>query len=221
MWWGPLEGLKAATHDRISALSVVRSFAPGEIVFLQGDDAFSFYIVQSGRFEVEVSTPDGETMQLRIHGPGAHFGEMALLDQRLGRTGTVRAIERSSALVITAELFAELRVMDPGIDRSLITALCDLVVLLTQERTDQAFLTADRRLARRLNALTMIYAAPNSRDDEAVSIPVTQEHFASAVGATRTTINRLLGDLAAKGVLERSRNRIVVTDRRALRALAY
>ncbi len=206
--------------ERVASSSVVKKFAAGEVVFYQGDAAHTLYVVQTGRFEVEVATPEAETLQLRIHVPGDHFGEIPLLDSRLTRTGTVRAIEPSSALLVNAEMFAELRLSDPGIDRALIASLCDLVVVLTQERSDHTFLPTDRRLAKRLLALTEIYSSPQATDDEHVSIPVTQEHFATAVGSTRPTINRMLGELAAKGVIERSRNRIVVIDRRQLKSLA-
>jgi CRP/FNR family transcriptional regulator, cyclic AMP receptor protein len=220
MWWGPFSGVNEAVLDRVAAGSVVKRYQPGEVVFHQGDQAHTLYVVQSGRFEVEVSTPDAETLQLRIHGQGDHFGEIPLLDARLKRTGTVRAIEPSSALLVNAEMFAELRRSDPGVDRALVVSLCDLVALLTQERTDHAFLPADRRLAKRLFALAEIYSSPSGTDVDHVSIPVTQEHFATAVGSTRPTINRLLGELAAKGIIQRSRNRIVVVDRRQLRLLA-
>jgi CRP/FNR family transcriptional regulator, cyclic AMP receptor protein len=220
MRWGPFSGVNSTVLERVAAGSVVKKFAAGEIVFHQGDRAHTLYVVQTGRFEVEVSTPEAETLQLRIHVPGDHFGEIPLLDSRLVRTGTVRAIEPSSALMVNAEMFAELRQSDPAIDRALITALCDLVVLLTQERSDHTFLTTDRRLAKRLLALSEIYSSPTGGDNEKVSIPVTQEHFATAVGSTRPTINRMLGELAAKGIIERSRNRIIVVDKRQLRLLA-
>jgi CRP/FNR family transcriptional regulator, cyclic AMP receptor protein len=220
MRWGPFSAVSPAVLERVAAGSVVKKFQTGEIVFHQGDPAHTLYVVQSGRFEVEVSTPEAETMQLRIHIPGDHFGEIPLLDSRLTRTGTVRAIEPSTALMVNAEMFAELRRSDPAIDKALIKSLCDLVVMLTQERSDYTFLPTDRRLAKRLLALAEIYSSPTGGEDQPVSIPVTQEHFATAVGSTRPTINRMLGELAAKGVIERSRNRIVIVDRHQLRLLA-
>jgi CRP/FNR family transcriptional regulator, cyclic AMP receptor protein len=220
MRWGPFSAVSQVMLDRAMAGSVVRTFRAGEVVFHQGDRAHTLYVVQTGRFEVEVSTPEAETLQLRIHVPGDHFGEIPLLDPRLTRTGTVRAIEPSSALLLNADMFAELRRNDPAIDRALIQSLCDLVVVLTQERTDDAFLSTDRRLAKRLLELADIYSSPTLASNEKVSIPGTQEHFATAVGATRPTVNRMLGELAAKGAIERSRNRITVLDRQMLRSLA-
>jgi CRP/FNR family transcriptional regulator, cyclic AMP receptor protein len=220
MRWGPFSAVGPVMLDRVLTGSVVKTFRAGEIVFHQGDRAHTLYVVQTGRFEVEVSTAEAETLQLRIVVPGDHFGEIPLLDSRLNRTGTVRAIEPSSALMVNADMFGELRRSDPAIDRALITSLCDLVVVLTQERTDDAFLPTDRRLAKRLLELAEIYSSPTAALDDPVSIPGTQEHFATAVGSTRPTVNRLLGELAAKGAIERSRNRITVLDRRMLRMLA-
>jgi CRP/FNR family transcriptional regulator, cyclic AMP receptor protein len=218
--WGLLADVKTPILEQVSATSTVRAFRSGEVVFHQGDRAAALYIVQTGRFEVEVSTPDGESMQLRIHGSGEHFGELPILDARLTRTATVRAIEPSSALVVNAEAFASLRERDPSIDRFLVKSLTDLVVQLTQESTDNAYLSTDRRLAKRLLSLAEIYGS-GTAENAPVAIPVTQEHLAMATGATRPTINRMLGELESKGIIQRSRNRIVVLNRRGLLGLTH
>ncbi len=215
MRWGVFSGCDARTLERVLATSVVRSFEPQAIVFRQGDASHACYVVQTGRFEAEVSTLDGDVMQLRIHGPESHFGELSLLDPRLRRTATVRALEPSSALVISADSFAELR-GSSAVESALTSRLVELVVALTSESTDNAYLSTERRLAKRLSSLAGIYARPNAREDDPVTIPMSQEHLATAIGATRATINRMLGELEGAGVLRRSRSKITVINRRGL-----
>jgi CRP-like cAMP-binding protein/Zn-dependent protease len=59
--------------------------APGEIVIEQGEEGDAFYAVRSGQFD---ALEDGELR--RTMGPGAHFGEVALL-MDIPRTATVVA----------------------------------------------------------------------------------------------------------------------------------
>ncbi len=59
---------------------------PGETVVEQGQEGDAFYAISSGQVEV---TQDGTS--IRTMGPGAHFGEIALLLD-VPRTATVRAI---------------------------------------------------------------------------------------------------------------------------------
>lgn len=51
-------------------------------------------------------------------------------------------------------------------------------------------------------------------------LPVTQEHLAELLGVQRTTITRVLADLAAAGAIEPRRGRIVIISRTKLHAAA-
>jgi CRP/FNR family transcriptional regulator, cyclic AMP receptor protein len=207
--WGFLESVSSDRLDRVERQSVVRKFRKGQVVFNQGDRAESMYVVQTGRFETELGASDGNVMAARTLGPGAHFGELSLLDDRLLRTATVRASEASSALVISRAQFEDLR-GDPIVDRALITRLTDLVVSLSEQAVDNAFLSAERRMAKRLLALAEAYSPGPLRPDSAISIPVTQEHLAMATGCTRPTINRLLSELETQSAIVRSRGQVIV-----------
>ena len=62
-----------------------RRFSPGDTVALEGEGGLMFFVVESGEATVEVHGE--EVGQL---GPGAAFGEIALIDRR-PRTATVTA----------------------------------------------------------------------------------------------------------------------------------
>jgi NADH:ubiquinone reductase (H+-translocating) len=81
-------------------------YRAGDRVFEEGNRADGFYAVVEGAFELNVRETDGTETVRRI-GPGGHFGERVLLGEGL-RTGTVRAIEDSVALVVGAEDFQRL-----------------------------------------------------------------------------------------------------------------
>jgi NADH dehydrogenase len=81
-------------------------YRAGDRVFEEGNRADGFYAVVEGAFELKVRGPDSAETVRRI-GPGGHFGERVLLGEGL-RTGTVRALEDSVALVVGAEDFQRL-----------------------------------------------------------------------------------------------------------------
>jgi MFS family permease len=74
-------------QERIARTLEPRAVAAGEVVFAQGDVGDHYWIIQSGRVEVEI---DGE--HRRELGPGEGFGEIALL-RDVPRTATVTAID--------------------------------------------------------------------------------------------------------------------------------
>jgi MFS family permease len=77
--------LPAATIEQLGAGLDHAQFAPGQMVFAQGDAGDRFYVVESGRADV---VRDGGVVNTL--GRGAGFGEIALLDDR-PRTATILA----------------------------------------------------------------------------------------------------------------------------------
>ncbi len=78
----------------------------------------------------------------------------------------------------------------------------------------------ERRVVRRLAALTVTFGAAASAPVAPVTIPLTQDELAELVGGTRPSVNQVLRRFVDEGVLELSRGRIIVTDVAALRRLS-
>jgi CRP-like cAMP-binding protein len=73
--------------------------APGEAIVEEGEQGDAFFTISSGQVEV---TQDGQS--IRTLGPGAHFGEIALLLD-VPRTATVRALTPVRAFRLGREGF--------------------------------------------------------------------------------------------------------------------
>lgn len=71
-----------------------------DMLFKAGEPAFSFYMVKSGRVAIE----DDEGTCIKSIGPGLHFGERALLQDRVWRF-TARAVEDSILVALGAHTF--------------------------------------------------------------------------------------------------------------------
>jgi EAL domain-containing protein (putative c-di-GMP-specific phosphodiesterase class I)/CRP-like cAMP-binding protein len=85
----------------------------GEIIIRQGSPGDSAYIIDKGRVEISVQSPDGKTQLVGTRGPGTMIGEMALVDDA-PRTATIKAIEDCELLEITKEDFSRrLQSADP------------------------------------------------------------------------------------------------------------
>ena len=80
-----LGALAATTIEQLTAGVERAEFAPGQVVFAQGDGGDGYYVVLSGRAEV---VRDGRPVNTLVRGAG--FGEVALLGD-VRRTATVRA----------------------------------------------------------------------------------------------------------------------------------
>ncbi len=207
------DGLSGAEQAMVQARFLSRSFSRGDTIVFQGDDSFSVGLIDRGHVAVKVATPRGESVTVTVLGPGAGFGEIAEITRR-GRTATLVAIDDVKARVIPGGLFEELRHRIPAIDRALLLSLAERLDDLSSRLAEAAYDTVQRRCERRLVELAQSFVGTNRTS---ANIPLTQEDLAGLVGATRPTINQVLGALADEGLISLTRGRVVVPDVEALR----
>ena len=90
--------------SRLAKLMVERTIKAGDAVIEENDQAAGFFVVSSGKLEVE-----RQCKTLATYGPGDFFGEMALFEG-FPRSATVRAVEDSELLAMTRwDFTAELK----------------------------------------------------------------------------------------------------------------
>lgn len=201
--------LPADSVERFLSQGRQRRFDKDEVVFHEGDLGDSLHLIVSGRFAVRTVTRQGDVATLAVFGPGELFGELALLRPDSRRTATVLALERGETLSIPREGVAALRREHPEVTDVLLQILADKVERYTRHLLEALFVPAEIRVLRRLIELRGVYA---DRQD----IPITQGSLASMAGTSRATVNRVLGEEAARGTLRLTRGRLVILDAEAL-----
>lgn len=117
--WHQLDGLERAlsfgvlAHLPVTNVQAIVSrmaeveAAPGEIVFVQGAPADSFYIVKSGTAEVCRLTQEGDSTRLTVKVPGDSFGDEALIIDGV-RNATVRMLTAGKLLRLARQDFVKL-----------------------------------------------------------------------------------------------------------------
>jgi CRP-like cAMP-binding protein len=191
-----------------------RKFARGEVVFHDGDPGDSLHLVVRGHFAIRIGTPLGDVATLRVVGPGAHFGELAVLSPA-PRRGSVVALEGGETLSLHRDDFVRLRATIPKIDEVLIEALVAEVRRLADALVDALYVPVEQRIWRRLHELVELYGR-----DVPVVIPITQDDLAQLAGTTRSSANRVLRPAADDDLIRLARGRIEVLDVDALSRLA-
>ena len=82
-------------------------FEAGEILFLEGEKTFHFYIVQFGEVEIYKATATGKKVPLAVAGEGTAIGEFAMID-RLPRSATAKTLTRVVAVKVSEEAYQNL-----------------------------------------------------------------------------------------------------------------
>ena len=210
-----LGGLPQESLSRLARAARRRTFRRGEVIFHQGDPGDSLHLLQQGRVKVALDAESGDEAVIAILSPGDMFGELSLVDGE-PRSATVVALEPvETASLARSDLLRCLREHPAAMER-LLTALAGMVRRADEGMADLVFLDLEGRLVKKLLEL----AADHGRAaDGAVEIelPMTQEDLAAMIGATRASVNKLLGWYEDRGAIERRGRRIAIFDPERLR----
>lgn len=204
-------GVDVAALADITAAGSARGLVRGDVLFEEGSEPDTLYIVLSGRIAIAQRSIDGRESVMALMEGGDLLGEMGLLDG-LPRSAEARALESSTVLAIPYAPVRQLFEDQPQLLWGVVRLLSGRLRATDEALADSVFLDVTGRTAKRLLELA-------GERDEFV-LPVTQEELAGMVGASRERVNKAIASFIRLGWLEQSdrRYRILMRDRLTLRA---
>ncbi|HEY6058871.1 MAG TPA: Crp/Fnr family transcriptional regulator [Candidatus Limnocylindrales bacterium] len=200
------EGLQSVARGMRS-----RRFRRGEVLFHQGDPGDALLVVLSGAIKIVLPSEEGEEAIIATIRPGDFLGELALLDGA-PRSATAVALEATETLVLPRDRFRELIAAEPAIRDALFRALAAELRRLTTHVEELHFLDITGRLAARLVRLAGEQGARQADGAVRLASPLTQSDLAAMIGATRQSVNKLLGAFVEDGMLRMERDALVIVD---------
>src|SRR5215218_751849 len=204
--------------ERISRVSVARSFPAGVRVFHEGDHSDACYLVRKGDLRVTREHPDGRAIALATLGPGDIFGELAMLDGE-ARSASVEVLSECELLALPAGDVRRLLASTPETTVKLVVALVRRLREANERISRQSFQTVPSRVAGVLSQLIAEEAPLEIR--EGVTIQMTQADLAQLAGTSRESVSRFLATLERAGVVRVGRGRVTVIEPRRLRAYIF
>jgi len=188
------EGLTEADLEAISSRSHTKRYRKSTIVFSQGDESDSLYILLSGRLRVFVSDDDGREVILGYLKPGEYVGELALID-REPRSASVITMEESRLCMILHRDFSELLTANPQISSNIMVTLARRARALANSVGSLALLDVYGRTARAL--------LQQASEVEGILITdrLTHQEIANMVGASREMVSRIMKELKQGGYI--------------------
>ena len=214
------QDLSAQEMSDIAARAPMRSVEPGTLLWSPHERHKVLFIVKAGQVRIYRVAPQGRRLTLAVLGPGALFGEMDLIGQRMGE-GFAEAIEASVLCLMSEQDVRSMLLADSRIATRIIEGLGRRLSEVEQRLADTVLKTAPQRVAA---VLCMLVAGAPAEAGlfarRGAEVRLTHEQLADLVGTTRETTTKLLGDLRDAGMIKLQRGGIVVLDRDRLRATA-
>jgi serine/threonine protein phosphatase PrpC len=107
---------------RLLNVTSVKEYAPGEEIIKEGTPGDEMFVLLRGKIRLHKN--DAFITHLE---PGAHIGEMALIDRRHPRSASATAEERSRVLIITRKDFYEIIRKEPQLSTKLLWAFVQVM----------------------------------------------------------------------------------------------
>ena len=201
-----LRSVPAEDLGALAAVSRLRTFRRGQVVFTRGDPGDTVIVVVSGRVKVVVRSADGGALTLAIIGPGGVFGEVGVADGG-PRSSDAQTLDECQLLLVPREAIQEICARVPSAAQALTVSIAATLRRLTDAAADLIFLDLPRRVAK------MLLSQP-SDDDGVIRLKMSQEELAHQVGGTRQSVNAALRDFERRGWID-MRDRIITVKQAA------
>jgi CRP/FNR family cyclic AMP-dependent transcriptional regulator len=209
-------GLERRELDEVVHVSVPRRWERGEVIFREGDEGDTTYLLMSGAVLLTREHQDGRVVAIAELRGGDMFGELAMFRGEK-RSATAEAIEPTEAVALLAPDVQRLIKQNPDIAGKLLKALAERVSRTTERLLQQSFQTVSGRVASALLSQTAARKAERGEVDGDVLIEATQAEIAGLSGTSRESASRFLATLERAGVVTLGRGKVTVHDPERLR----
>jgi CRP/FNR family transcriptional regulator/CRP/FNR family cyclic AMP-dependent transcriptional regulator len=185
-----------------------RAFRAGEVIFHRDDPGQVLYMIKEGKVKICIISPDGQEISLAVFGKGEAFGEFALLDG-LPRSADAIAMEKVECYTLQRSDFHNAIMKNPKIAIQVLEALTKRLRNTDNMVEDLIFLDVYGRVAKKLLELADAHGVKTD-DGVRIDVRLTQQELASMVGASRESVNKVMGYFTEKDFISTDKHRITL-----------
>jgi CRP/FNR family cyclic AMP-dependent transcriptional regulator len=208
-------GLEERELSEVAQVAVPRSWERGEVIFREGDEGDTCYLIRSGAVLLTREHQDGRMIALAELRAGGMFGELALFRGET-RSATAEAVEETAAIALLAPDMQRLIKRNPDISLKLLSALAERVRTTTERLMQQSFQTVAGRVSSALLAQVLARQEEGAPEQD-VLVECTQAEIAQLAGTSRESASRFLATLEREGVVALGRGKVTVHEPGRLR----
>ncbi|PLX41408.1 MAG: hypothetical protein C0605_05650 [Hyphomicrobiales bacterium] len=203
-----ISNLSPEKHRELLRKAYPHKIAQNTMIYAPGDDSSSIYYVVDGLVKIFDMTGDGREIIYRMCGPRSLFGLSAIFGGE-ERPVFAQAQATTDVLVITRPEFERFVHNNPWFSVDVIHMLGNR--LRQAHAAIAEFVVGDVRS--RIAQLMLKFAETGhslQSGDIRIENKLTHEEIANMIGATRTTVTKVLGEWKRRGIIEVTHSRIII-----------
>jgi len=209
-------GLTETELGFLAQRAVPRQYAPGEVVFAEGQPCAGLYVVERGHIRIFKTSPGGREQVLTIDGPGSSVAEVPVFDGgNYPASGAV--VDSALLLFVSKQDFQALCLAHPQVTLKVLRIVGARLRRLVEIIEELSFTTVRHRLA---SFLVRLARQEGKRTPAGIEIllPASHQELAAQIGTVRELVSRNLSRFQAEGLLIVEGRNVIVRDLKALEA---
>jgi CRP/FNR family cyclic AMP-dependent transcriptional regulator len=179
-------------------------YSTNHIFYMPDDPGEVLFIIKHGRVQLYRVSPDGRKLVLTTLQPGAVFGHMGMMGQRLHNT-FAEAVGDCKICIMNRQDVEQLLLAKPTVALRILEMLGNRLVGLEQRFEDIAFRRMPARVARLLLQLL------EEKDSHTLK-GYTHQELADMLGTYRETTTQTLNEFKQQEIIQLGRKSIEVLD---------
>jgi CRP-like cAMP-binding protein len=198
--------LPEAVLKDIAAVTQLREYERGDVLFWEGDPCAGLHIIESGSVKLYRVSPQGRQYIIAVLTEGSTCNEVPAFDGGANPVN-VEALETTRVWLVDAHTLRELVKSNPEFALKILSKFGQNLRNLVGKVSEMAFYQVTHRLARLITEMPAEESRPHW----------TQEQLAARLGTVREVVSRSLKELEKSGAIRIEDRRIQIADDDVLR----
>lgn len=208
------EGLNSEYEEIIHQISREKSYPRGHIIFVEGEKADGFYVIETGQVKIYKTSFDGKEQILHILGEGETFGEVVVFAGQ-EYPASAKANTGVHCHFIPRDDFIA------AIQRDPVLAMNMLAIMAMRLRNFAAMIESLslKEVPGRLCSY-LLYLGNSSDDMQPLELEASKNQLAALLGTIPETLSRILTRMERMGLIKRKGSHIQILNKSALLKIA-
>lgn len=206
------------SHEELIDITLMtghKNAGKGDMIFSEGMEAHTLYIINVGQIKLFKYTKDGKEQILHILSEGDFFGELNLFKEGT-YSFNAEAISDTKLCTLTKDKMRNIILKRPEIGLKILEVIGDRLSTLETLAQNLATNDVDVRIAHLLLNFKNQYGKVTPKGIE-INTPITREDMSNYTGVARETISRKLKKFQDEGIIKIVGNKkIIILDEEKL-----
>jgi CRP/FNR family transcriptional regulator len=202
-------GLSREEIAELAERTLERRYAPGEVLFREGDPCYGFFVLGQGSVKIVKTSPTGREIMLAVESAPSSVAEIPMFDGG-PYPATVTALDEVVAYLISKQDFRKVCLARPEVALKVLAVVGRRLRQLVGIVERVSFGSVRQRLAQMLLDLV------RAEGSNPAPFPFTHQELASRLGTVREVVSRNLSRFQAEGLIRIQKRELHVLDEAGL-----